>query len=82
MINFDDVRKENLQERNPNWSQFPDHAYRIIIIGGCGSGKTNSLFNLISDQPDIDKIFLYAKDPYGEKYRFLINKQESIGLKH
>ena len=82
MINFDDVRKENLKERNPNWSQFPDRANTIIIIGGCGSGKTNSLFNLMSDQPDIDNICLYAKDPYGEKYQFLINKQESIGLKH
>ena len=38
--------------------------------------------NLINNQPDIDKIFLYAKDPYEAKYQFLINKRESTGLKH
>ena len=82
MINFDDVTKENIKEHNPNWPQIPDHPYRILIIGGSGSGKTNSLFNLISQQPDIDKIYLYAKDPYEAKYQFLINKRESTGLKH
>ena len=40
-----------------------DHPYRILIVGASRSGKTNSLFNLISQQPDIDKIYLYAKDP-------------------
>ena len=79
MINFDDVTKENIKEHNPNWPQIPDHPYRILIIGGSGSGKTNSLFNLISQQPDIDKIYLYNKDPYEAKYQFLISKQ---GLKH
>ena len=74
MINFDDVTKENIKEHNPNWPQIPDHPYRILIIGGSGSGKTNSLFNLISQQPDIDKIDLYAKDPDDAKYQFLINK--------
>ena len=47
MINFDDVTKPNIKEHNPNRSEIPDHPYRIIIIGGSGSGKTNSLFNLI-----------------------------------
>ena len=60
----------------------PHHPYRILIIGGSGSGKTNALLNLISNQPDIDKIYLYAKDPYEAKYQFLINKRESTGLKH
>ena len=46
-----------------------------------GSGKTNTL-NLINNQPDIDKIYLYAKDLFEDKYQFLINKRESIGLKH
>ena len=55
MINFDDVVKENIKENNPNWPQIPDHPYRILIIGGSGSGKTNSLFNLINNQSDIDK---------------------------
>ena len=44
-------------------------------IGGSGSGKTNSLFNLINDKPDIDKLYLYAKDPYEAKYQSLINKR-------
>ena len=57
-------------------------SYRKLIIGGSGSGKTNALLNLINNQPDIDKIYLYAKDPYEAKYQFLINKRESTGLKH
>ena len=61
---------------------FPDHPYRVLIIGGSGSGKTNALLNLINNQPDIDNIYLYAKDPYEAKYQFLINKRESTGLKH
>ena len=82
MINFVDVVKKIIKEHNPNWPQSPDHAYRILIIGGSGSGKTNSLFNLINQQPDIDKIYLYAKDPYEAKYQLLINKRESTGLKY
>ena len=53
-----------------------------INNGGSGSGKTNALLNLINNQPDMDKIYLYAKDPYEEKYQFLINKRKSAGLKH
>ena len=82
MLNFDDVTKENIKENNRNWPKIPDHLYRILIIGASGSAKTNSLFNLINQQPDIDKIYLYAKDPYEAKYQFLINNQESAGLKH
>ena len=61
MINFDDVTKENIKEHNPNWPQIPDHPYRILIIGGSGSWKTNSLFNLINQQPDIEKFFYMLK---------------------
>ena len=61
---------------------YPVHPYRILIIGGSGSGKTNGLLNLINNQPDIAKIYLYAKDPYETKHQFLINKRESTGLKH
>ena len=57
MMNFDDVIKENKKEHNPNWPEIPDYPYRILIIGGSGSGKTSSLFNLTSQQPDIDKIY-------------------------
>ena len=82
MINFDEYTNENKISHNPNWPYIPDHPYRILIIGGSGSGKTNALLNLINNQPDIDKIYLYAKDLYEHKYEFLIKKRESIGLKH
>ena len=82
MINFDDVVKENIKEHNPSWPQIPDHPYRILIIGGSGSGKPNSLINLINHQPDIDKIYLYAKDPYRAKYQILIKKRVDVGTKH
>ena len=58
MINFDDVTKENIREHNPSRPQISDHPYRILIIGGSGSGQTNSLFNSINQQPNIDKIYL------------------------
>ena len=82
MINFDEYTNKNKTENNLNYSHIPDHPYRILIIGGSGSGKTNALLNLIEDQPDIDKIYLYAKDPYEDKYQFLVKKRESIGLKY
>ena len=62
MINSDDITKENIKEHNLNWSQIPDNPYRILIIGGSESGKTNSLYNLINEKPDIEKIYFYAKD--------------------
>ena len=82
MINFDDYSNENNSQHNINWPYIPDHPHRILIIGGSGSGKTNAVFNLIDNQPDIDTIYLYAKDLYEPKYQFLINKRESIGLKY
>ena len=82
MINFDDYVSENKTEHNENWPYIPDHPYRILIIGGSGSGKTNLLLNLIENQPDIDKIYLYAKDPYEAKYQYLINKREGVGIDH
>ena len=55
-----------------NWPYIPDHPYRILIIGGSGSRNTNVLLDLIENQPDIDKTYLYAKDPYEAKYQYLI----------
>ena len=82
MINSDDVTGVNMGEHNPKWHQIPDQCYRILIIWQSGSGKTIALLNLItSHQLDIDKIYLYAKDPYEAKYQLLINKCESLGLK-
>ena len=82
MINFDDYINENKTGHNKNWPYTPDHPYRILIIGGSGSEKTNVLLNLIENQPDIDKIYLYAKDPYETKCQYLINKREGVGIDH
>ena len=75
MINFDDYANENKKEHNLKWAYIPDHPCRILIIGGSGSGKTNALSNLINKQPDIDKIYLYAKDAYEAKQQILIDKR-------
>ena len=79
MINFDDYANENKHSIIPS-----GHIFQIIIliIRGSASGNINALLNLINNQPDIDKIYLYAKDPYEAKYQFLINKRESFRLKH
>ena len=61
MINLNNIVNENNNEYNEKWPYIPDHPYRILIIGGSGSGKTNSLLNLINEQDVIDKIYLYAK---------------------
>ena len=82
MINSDYYANENKTEYNLKWPYILDHPYRVLIIGGSGSGKTNALSNLIKNDPDIDKIYLYTKDPYESKYQFLINKRESTRLKH
>ena len=83
MINFDDYTNENKKQHNLKWSYILDHPNRIIIIiGGSGSGKTNALLNVINNQPDIEKIYLYAKDRYEAKYQFLINKRKITGLNH
>ena len=51
-----------------------NHPYKILIIGGSGPGKPNALLNLIENQLDIDKIYLYAKDPCEAKYQYFIKK--------
>ena len=62
--------------QNLNWCYIPDHAYRILIIGGSGSGKNNVLLNLMKNQwPDIDKIYLYLKDPFKSKYQLLTKRR-------
>ena len=66
MLNFDYITKEDIKKYNPNWPGIPEHPYRILIVGGSGSG---SLLNLINHEPDIDKIYSYAKDPYEPKYQ-------------
>ena len=81
MINLDSITSENNKEHSEKWPFIPDHLYRILIIGGSGSGKTNTLLNLINEQNDIDKIYLYAKDLSEPKYEYLIKKHEYAGKK-
>ena len=73
MINLDSITNENNKEHNKKWPFISDHPYRILIIGGSGSGKANTLLNLIKEQYDIDKIYLYAKDLSEPKHGFLIS---------
>ena len=70
MIHLDSFTNENNKEHNEKWPSIPDHLYRILIIGGSRSGKTNTLLNLINEQNDIDKIFLYARDLNEPKLKF------------
>ena len=63
-INFDNYVNEKKTKHYKNWPYVPDHPHRILAIGGSGSGTTNLLLNLKEKQPDIDKIYLYPKDPY------------------
>ena len=78
MINID----ENKTEHNEKQPYIPDHPYRVIIIAGSGSGKTNSLINLINEENDIDKTYLYARDLSEPKYEYMIKKREDAGIKH
>ena len=73
MFNFDYITKEDIKEHNQNWSQTLDHPYRLIV-GGSGSTKAKALLNLINNHPDVDKIYLDAKNPYEAKYQWLFSK--------
>ena len=68
MFNFDYITKLGIKEHNPNWPEIPDNPYRILMIVGSGMKKINALLNPINLEPGIDKIYLYAKDPYEAKY--------------
>ena len=76
MINLDIITNENNKKHNEKWPYIPDHPYRILIIGGSGSKKTNTLLNLINEQHDINKIYLYAKDLSEPKYEICVKMQE------
>ena len=80
MFNFNDYAYENKTKHNSKRSYIPDHLCRIPTKESSRSGKASALLNLIHNQPDIDKIYLYVKDAYEAKYQFLINKRESTGI--
>ena len=82
MINLDINVYDNNNNHNEKCPYIPDHPYRILIIGGSGSGKTNILLNVITDQKDIDKIYLYARDFSESKCEYLIKNRENAGIKY
>ena len=79
MINVDKIVNDNNKKHNEKWPYIPDHPYRILIIGGYGSRKTDTLVNLINEQRDI---YLYAKDLGELKYKHLIKNRENAEIKH
>ena len=79
MENYDEPVEIN---HNPNWPSIPGHPYRILVIGGLGSGKIDVFLNLIKHQlQDVDKIHLYVRYPFKVKYQLLINGKKNIGIK-
>ena len=82
MFNLDSITNENNKEQIKKWPFTPDYLCRILIIGGSGLGKANALLNLISQQDDNDKIYLYAKDLSEPKYEVLTKRYEDAGTKH
>ena len=78
MINLDNIVTNNNEKHNENWPYILDHPYRILIIGGSGSG----ILNLINEQEDIDKMYLYTKDLSEPKYEYLIKNRENAEIKH
>ena len=79
---LDSIANENEKERNEKWPYIPDHSYRILIILGSGSGKTDALIDLINEQNNIDKVYLYPRDLSEPKYEYLIKKRENAEIKH
>ena len=75
MLNFDSITNEIDKKHNRKLPYIPDHR-------GSGSRKTNALTNLINEQNNIDKIYLYARDLSEPKYEYLIKKREDAGIKH
>ena len=82
MINLDNITNKNNKKHNEKWPHIPDHPFRTVILGSSGSGKINTLLNLINEQNDIDKIYLYARDLDEPKYQILIKKRKDAEIKH
>ena len=85
MFKLGEITNENNEDHNFKWPYIPNFLYRILIIRGSGSGKTNALLSLIKEQDSgslIGKIYLYGQDLNEPKYQFLIKKREHVGIKH
>ena len=82
MLNLDSITNKNNKESNEKCPYIPDHPYRVLIIRGSGSGETNALLNLINEQNDIDKSYLYARDISEPKYEYLVKKRKDAGIKN
>ena len=82
MFDLDDITNEDNKDQNTKWAYITDHPYRMLLIGGFGSGKTNALFFNKRTRWSYWQDFLYAKDLNEPKYQFLINKREDVGIKH
>ena len=68
--------------QNPIWLYIPDHPFGILIFAGAGLGKTNVLLNLMKNQqPDYDKIYLEAKDPFESKYNCILTEGKKLDLR-
>ena len=83
MINLGSITNGNNKKHNEIWPYVPDHPYRILIISGSGSGKTNTLLILIKEQDYhdvIDKIYSYARDLSEPKYEYLIKRCEDAAI--
>ena len=78
MLNLDDI----VSNKKKSSSEHNDWPFRMLIIGPSVSGKTNTLLHLKDKFHPIDKIYLYAKDTDEEKYQYLINKREQVGIKN
>ena len=85
MFNLDDIINKNNENYNKKWPYIPDHPYKMLIIGGSGSNKTNAQLNFIKQEDSnnlINKFYLYAKGLRESKYQFLVKKHEDAGIKH
>ena len=80
MINFNEITEESTQKRNPQQPQNPNQLNIILMVEGSGSGKKNTLINLINHQLDVGMIYLYDEGPYESMYNFLIKKWQDVGL--
>lgn len=80
LINYDEVTGENAQEHSPLKPQISGYPHKLLIKGGSGARKTNTIINLIYWQPDTHKIYFYSKCLHESKYKILIKKYKDIGL--